>query len=465
MIRSPAAATPPPRRGLLTASGLLAAAGSAALLAGTGLDPATLRFWLALAGLGGSLLLVLLVRWLQSARVLGALHWLAVNGWVFLGLVLTGEAAFRLIGHDFDRVDGRTRDKRDAYPLCFQLPDQPLPEVFFQRKGLSEWTGRPLAGFLEARRGTDDAYADETPFTLRYDRDGFRNPPDLKDWEVVVVGDSFVESGYLPPDQLFTSVAAEASGLSLRNLGQVNTGAFAQIRFLRAFGPAPSCRRVVLAFYDGNDVIDTEQERQDLRRHEQDGWRPFRVPPPQTSLIKAAYRLVRDTLSFAPPRTFQDAWLTSGGREQPVTIRPAPMPVDPDRMTETQRRALEQALSDYAVAARELGMAPSLLYVPANNRTYHGLLRFSERADPEARSWIPGDLPAWMRDRCEQEGIRFIDACPALREAAERGVLVYNPILDTHLNVQGSQIVGRVLADALAGEQGAARPTGDSSPP
>jgi hypothetical protein len=37
-----------------------------------------------------------------------------------------------------------------------------------------------------------------------YDRDGFRNP-DLEDWQVVVIGDSLTEQGYLPEEDLFTS--------------------------------------------------------------------------------------------------------------------------------------------------------------------------------------------------------------------------------------------------------------------
>jgi hypothetical protein len=417
----------------------------------SGWDSASLGLWLSGACLAGGLVMVILASVLHSGRILGGLFWIVVNGWVFAGLMLAGEGVFRLVGHDFEAIDGRTRDKRDAYPLCFQLPDQPLPEVFFQRAGPAEWTGRPLGDFLRARRGADRAYEDEKPFTLEYDSDGFRNPAELRDWDVVVAGDSFVESGFLPEDQHLTAVAARESGLRVRNLGQVNTGTYAQVRFLRRFGGAPSCRRSVLVFYDGNDVIDAEQEWRDLKRNRKDGWRPSRVPVPQRSLTVAVYRALRAGLAFAPPRTFQDAWLISGGREQPITLRPAPMPVDPSRMTEDQSLALEQALSEFAAAASSLGLAPTLLYLPSNNRTYHGLLRFSERVDPQARDWVPGDLPDWVRERCKRLGIGFVDACPALREAAERGVLVYNPILDTHLNAEGSRIVGQVLAAALKG--------------
>ena len=430
----------------------------------SGWDSASLGLWLSGACLAAGLVMVILSSVLHSGRILGGLFWIVVNGWVFAGLMLAGEGVFRLVGHDFEAIDGRTRDKRDAYPLCFQLPDQPLPEVFFQRAGPAEWTGRPLGDFLRARRGADRAYEDEKPFTLEYDSDGFRNPAELRDWDVVVAGDSFVESGFLPEDQHLTAVAARESGLRVRNLGQVNTGTYAQVRFLRRFGGAPSCRRSVLVFYDGNDVIDAEQEWRDLKRNRKDGWRPSRVPVPQRSLTVAVYRALRTGLAFAPPRTFQDAWLISGGREQPITLRPAPMPVDPSHMTEDQSLALEQALSEYASAASELGLAPTLLYLPSNNRTYHGLLRFSERVDPQARDWVPGDLPDWVRERCKRLGIRFVDACPALREAAERGVLVYNPILDTHLNAEGSRIVGQVLAAALRGPDDA-NPAGAQAAP
>jgi len=49
--------------------------------------------------------------------------------------------------------------------------------------------------------------------------------------------------------------------------------------------------------------------------------------------------------------------------------------------------------------------------------------------------------------------IEYIDVTPDLVSEARKGNLTYNPILDTHLNLLGSHVVGDVLARELAAYQ------------
>ena len=118
-------------------------------------------------------------------------------------------------------------------------------------------------------------------------------------------------------------------------------------------------------------------------------------------------------------------------------------------MTEAQRALVGQFLDAWRDAAKERGMKPWLLYIPINNRTYHGLVKLEDTVPREVREWSPTTLPDFMRAACVERGITFIDTCAALRASAEAGGLVYNPILDTHLNAAGSRIVGEVLSAAL----------------
>jgi hypothetical protein len=71
--------------------------------------------------------------------------------------------------------------------------------------------------------------------------------------------------------------------------------------------------------------------------------------------------------------------------------------------------------------------------------------------------WKPGDLPQWVAERARSHGVQVIDATPSLVAEARRGVLPYNALFDTHLNRDGHETVGRVLADAL-------RPALDAAP-
>lgn len=429
-----------------------------AVLAGTGpalwlaLRPShrSLLFWLCwISPLPGVVLALAAARLREDGRWLARLRLVVTNALVLVAMLGAGEVAFRVARFDFDRVASSGEAPRESYPICFRIPEQPLPEVFFKRPGSIEWTGRPLSTFLRIRHGTDGAYEDERSFTSKYDADGFRNPPDLHDWDVVVTGDSFTETGYLPMDEIFTTAAARESGLRIRNLGVCNTGTLAHARYLRHFGGAPSCKIAVLAFYDGNDVLDAEEEAADLEKNRATGWRPTRDLGPQTSLLKALYRVAKGYAAISPDRRYQNAWLTAGGHEAPITMRAPPMPLDPETMTAHQKEVLERALDEWIATAREMKLEPHVLYLPANNRTYHGLVRFDENAPTEGRDWTPGSLPAFVRSFCEKRGARFIDACPALREMAAQGVLVYNPILDTHLNRAGSRLVGELLAKAL----------------
>lgn len=449
-LHSPTAAASAPRLPAMLAGLALAVAGPVLWLA---LRPSSrsLLFWLCWGSLFAGVTWVLLAAFLRRQSVLlKSMHWLTVNAFVFVIMLAVLEAGFRAAGFNFNALTGESDDPHAQYPLCFRMPQKPLGQVFFHREGPVEWTGKPLSEYLKLRYATDKAYENEASFTSRYDADGFRNPEGMKSWQAVVVGDSFTESGMLPVEQIFTSVAEQQSGLSIRNLGVCNTGTLSHLEYLRQFAANDSARHAVLAFYDGNDILDTTEEAESLTAFQKTGKRPLREPQPQTSLIKAGYQVAKHFMSPSPYRSYQDAWLTAGGKETPISIRPAPVPLDPETMTADQKQRLEDNLGEWATTCVKLKLKPWLLYLPANNRTYHGLVRYKDDADPVLKRWQPGSLPEHVQNLCDKHGIRFVNACPELRKAAEKGTLVYNPILDTHLNATGSRIIGELLAKHLA---------------
>lgn len=86
---------------------------------------------------------------------------------------------------------------------------------------------------LELSGGLDEAYRNERPVTVAYDEQGFRNPDDLIDWDIVVVGDSFVELGYLPYEDLYTTRLGRLLGCRVKNLGCSYTGPFTYDYYLK----------------------------------------------------------------------------------------------------------------------------------------------------------------------------------------------------------------------------------------
>ena len=117
-----------------------------------------------------------------------------------------------------------------------------LGDAYYRRDGPQIWKGRVIHQML-TWAGHDDLallYEDEPSITASYDRDGFRNPEGLSDWQVVVVGDSFVELGYMGDGDLFTTGLAQRLGVRVRNLGVAETGALTHIACLESVGKAKS---------------------------------------------------------------------------------------------------------------------------------------------------------------------------------------------------------------------------------
>ncbi len=362
-------------------------------------------------------------------------------------LLLIAEAACRIGGVNLGALSGE-RERFEKYPVCFRMPTQPLEEVFFTRPGPQSWTGRVLNTLLVNVKSTDQAYADEPQITVRYDKDGFRNPAGLADWDIAVAGDSFTESGYLPDEQMFTSVLAAQSGRRVKHLGVSYTGNFSHAAYLARFGKAASTRQSVLAFFEGNDVGDDAREHADLQTFRSAGTRPYREIGRETSLFRSLYGLVKNLHHVTlKPRGYANATWIHGDKKTPVSAYYAPP--SSRSLTPAQRAALDAALDEWARVNRDLRLQPWLLYLPCERRVLHGALEFGPAAMSDVVSWTPTDLPAHIAALCSARGIRFIDSTPALMDSCGKGVPTHNTIYDTHLNREGSRIVGELLARSL----------------
>ncbi|MGC8990233.1 MAG: hypothetical protein ACP5MD_08950, partial [Verrucomicrobiia bacterium] len=159
----------------------------------------------------------ILIRKTHAARITSPV----CIAWSSLLIALAiGEAAFRIARYDFRRQEVRWR----SCPPYYRQPMLPSGKVFFRRAGPEQWTGPVIKTYLELAGCDPTPYASEEPITVKYDRFGFRNEIELRDWEVAVAGDSFTELGHLPYHQLFTTMLARRLNLRVLNLGVGNTG-------------------------------------------------------------------------------------------------------------------------------------------------------------------------------------------------------------------------------------------------
>lgn len=368
---------------------------------------------------------------------------------VVLSSLLTlaiGELAFRSIGYDFERP-------HPSHPPFFYRPTVHDGDGTRRRLGPAVWRGKPLSLLVQNFADVKNAYPDEREVEIYYDRTGFRNPPELNDWDVVIVGDSFVESGYLPYEQIFTSVAATRLGVRVKNLGASGTGLVWHTAYLRKYGKAASTRHAVLSFYDGNDVADLSREIQMTNFFHQTG-QPFGGNAQVSLIVALKERLLRAKPSMHPP-VLRDlgtnAVLVVGDRDYPVTISRTLVPASWERLPNEQQEMVVAALTEWARTARAHGMQPWVMCIPDRIRVFHGYLRCADTNHPLTR-WQPEFFGPPLARICTNLNIGFIDPYPALRREMEAGMLTYNLIADGHLTVHGSRIVGEVLAANLGNQ-------------
>ena len=372
---------------------------------------------------------------------------------IFFGLVAMlicvgiTETCFRVIGYDFNQTAARLA----AIPPFYRIPSEPFAEYYFKRPGNDKWSGQVIRSQMDVLGIDSTDYHDEKAIDLVYDKDGFRNPSDLKDWDIVVVGDSFTELGILPDNELFTSRLSNATNLRVKNLGASYTATSTQIQYLASFGKSDSTRIAILAFFEGNDIEENVGEVRrkvsiDLGDLSLDDF--FGDNLVETSLIRFIWNGITQPKaeSLVVTRDNATVQLPDGSA---VRVAINYMPLDGIQLGEAGAM-MQSALADWARTCRKLNLEPWLVYLPCKHRVLHPLgLRFDTDANPLLKAWSPSDLPAWVKMECQKNEIEFVDTSEALIQSAKDGVLPFNLVYDTHLNSHGSGIVSEQLRQAL----------------
>ncbi|TMA55381.1 MAG: hypothetical protein E6J75_12085 [Deltaproteobacteria bacterium] len=368
--------------------------------------------------------------------------------------VLALEIGFRLAGFDFE-FKARAFNK---IPIFLRQPVVPVGPAFFRRPGPDRWQGQVLETAYRMNGGVDGAYRDEPVVLVTYDSLGFRNPPDLHDWEIAVAGDSFTELGFLSYEDLFTTRLGNLLKLRVKNLGVSYTSTFTQTFYLKAYGKSASTTDAVVVFFEGNDVLEMAFEHQRLENaarpdaagRADPGPSRLETLPKQSSLLKAAYRLltrarpnVRQAAPNAEAMTHANAYFHSGATQVAVTLDYAP---GTRELPAEAKSILADAIHGWGETARALGLRPWLAYMPCKRRVLDGHLT---SLDGQSLPILGSDLPELVRTLTTDAGVRFVDLTATLRRETDVGRLTYNPIADTHLNRLGSLTVGDALADAL----------------
>jgi hypothetical protein len=354
------------------------------------------------------------------------------------------ELTFQLIGFDFAQT---TRDI-ESVPTFYRIPTTPFGEAYYRRPGATSWTGKVVTSQMQ-RIGYDAQwFPPEQEITLQYDKDGFRNPADLEDWEIVVIGDSFTELGNLKYDDLFSTQLGALVDRSVKNLGISHTGVLNQTACLQHFGISKSTKHVVWAFFEGNDLQDMVLESQRLSRIETGASEHVDLianRQTQSSLTAAIQNVL-----FAPSRLdiygpAVNATLHRGS--EVVRFKLDYTPVGSEILGPVGDQ-LKVAIEKLAELCRQRDMKLWCVYLPTKRRVFHSL---GYQVDTDAalhlrQPWQPSDLPQWLELQCRQKQIEFVDATPPLIALNKSDDFSHNLAFDTHLSVAGARVVAESLA-------------------
>jgi hypothetical protein len=353
-------------------------------------------------------------------------------------------------------------------------------------------------GFLPPDLVRHPAY--RYPFVT--DADGFRNSTtEPSDTVVAALGDSFTDAMTLPAELSWPARLAGLLGVSVRNYGTAGFGPGQELLVLKEYVLARRPRRVVVAFFAGNDLHDAESfadrgQNAAAPPVPKQGWEfkdviarfdQFYV----VSLCQGAATLLRDRAAGRANQSssqvdYSGEDLSAPAAASPTfdrglfavpvagrTLRFAFLPPYLDRL-EVSREQLQASRGweltrqsyqemDRLVRAQEGQLV--VAFIPSKAQVYLPLLSASFSAVELERSLqvclrrpLAPSLDAMMRNRlalndlmrdfCATEGIAFLDLTDVLRAKVGAGYNMYFPD-DSHWNAAGQETAASAIASFM----------------
>lgn len=283
-------------------------------------------------------------------------------------------------------------------------------------------------------------------FDLRYDQHGFRNDEDMDRADVVVIGDSYVESPMLPHAVLLTTALSKTLGTRVVNLGTSGYGPEQELIVLKRYALNLRPKTIVWIFFEGNDLLQLNPEDEDRGPEQVNMGAPldsYWMRSLTRNLLVLSKKMAQGCVPHEDYLKFRGMFQEANGKQTEMFFWEKPSPLKP-----TDRLRLER-FRLIATEAHELyrqrGIHLVVAFAPVSYRVHHGLKNF-EPSTPEMRAWLPNDLPEEVAPvlRAISPTIDFVDLTHSLRVAAVAGILTYLSD-DTHWTAEGQRVAGQAL--------------------
>jgi lysophospholipase L1-like esterase len=342
--------------------------------------------------------------------------------------------------------------------------------------------------FLEATLVDDDHLGHRIkPGSAGHDAQGFRNVAVPQRADIVAIGDSMTYGVGAPRDGSWPAQLARSAGVSVHNMGLGGYGPLQYLHLAREVAPSMKPKRVVVAFYFGNDLMDAY-----YAAHGNPRWHSWRLsaglPAGKTDLDKASEAvpkkrfgalrnwLARNSLVYGVLRATVFARLAARERQQ-LAAQSAPDQRWPwrdpaaDGVTTVFTPGLRLATLDLALPSVREGMEISkrafrelkdaadrqgsdfwVVLIPTKERAYCRYLDATQAPVPDSFSKLceaEDRTKAELVQALEALELRHVDVTAALETAVARHEQLYPADFDGHPQSAGYGVIAREVAKAL----------------
>jgi hypothetical protein len=276
---------------------------------------------------------------------------------------------------------------------------------------------------------------------VKCDRNGFRNPVDLKSADIAMIGDSFIEGLTVAENELVTSRLAHLQGQVVANLGQSAYGPQQELIVLKRYGLPLHPRLVVWMFSAETDLDDIVYYDRAMN-HPPNLWHAY----VQRSFLHIVYLRLFHPPPYPPGIKYVGVFQAPNSKtiKMYFTDRAKPLTVQNLAAIDCTARIVGEAHNLCAAQGARL----IFVFVPEKFRVFHASCQFPQES--ECRNWVVNDMPERFQKAVPSisTDIGYLDLTPSLVEATKRGTVPYYPD-DDHWSPEGHKIAAEAINDYL----------------
>ena len=329
-------------------------------------------------------------------------------------------------------------------------------ELPFERPSHLKWHGLSR-GDLALMNGDEDPYA--RMVTFKTDMDGFHNSQDIRQADLIAIGDSYLEAGNLPEEDNFLTLTGQKLGIKSRNLGRAGYTTPTELIVLKKYGLRCQPKIVVWQIAESNDLADSVMYEKWVAGGRKNFFDFFNLSKKgETSRSEVwqrrspTYRLFSLLRDYKPPIwSFAGIFKDRDGVETFVRFPNEPAMRQPAK-DHPGWETFSSALAEGAALCRSNNIQLVVVLIPMKYKVLGPYMQMPDGMADYLAKW-PGlredvALDKVLRPFCAALGVSFIDATASLKEKAAASNLVYLPY-DTHLNSLGHQVVADLIVETL----------------